>query len=138
MLDERHLIYLLHEARHFPPVMVEDRRSVYESTSPSVPGDSKRSLYADAADAPEKQHTGCPSIRACRARITLHDDGPTSILGREQATEDVKDSEPSERHGTAPYRSHSLTSLACRRHVKGQLIEPLPLSYWQQGSPVKG
>lgn len=107
MLDERHLIYFLHEARHFPPVMVEDRRSAHEPTSPSVPGDSNRSLYADAADAPEKQHTGCPSIRACRERITLHDDGPTSTLGCEQATEDVKDSEPSERHGTAPYRSQS-------------------------------
>lgn len=125
MLDERHLIYFLHEARHFPPVVVEDRPSVHESTSRSVPGDSARSLYADAADAPQKQHSGCPSIRACRARTTLHDDGPTSILGREQATEHVKDTEPSERHGTAPYRSHSLTSLACRRHVNGQLIELL-------------
>lgn len=50
------------------------------------------------------------------------------FLGCEQVTEDVKDTELFERHGTVPYRSHSLTSLANGRHVKDQLIEPLPLS----------
>lgn len=62
----------------------------------------------------------------------------SACLGHGSVTEDVKDSDPSERHGTAPYSSHSLTSLTCRRNLKGQLMEPFPLSREHQGSPVRG
>lgn len=59
-------------------------------------------------------------------------------LGHGSVTEDVKDTDPSERHGTVPYSSHSLTSLTCRRNVKGQLMGPFPLSREYQSSPVRG
>lgn len=132
VLDERHFIYLLHGARHSRLSCSRTRRSDHQSTSRSVPGDSNRSAALCMHALQMRLRNSVPDVLSprppqglARWRITLHDHGPASCLGREQVTEDVRDTEPSERHGTVPYRSHSLTSLACRRHVKGQLTEPL-------------